>query len=138
VVSWKQICSPKDVGGLGIKDLVAFGRALWLWWLWYQWGDDDRPWRGTEVPCDLVDKQLFSACTQIELGNGEKCKFWTDRWLDGMAPQHIAPLLFPLARRKNLTVKEAFVECRWMKGLGRMGTSEQLDQFSPFGLKYKQ
>ncbi|KAM0822318.1 hypothetical protein ACQ4PT_071574 [Festuca glaucescens] len=95
VVSWKRICSPKDVGGLGIKDFVAFGRALRLRWLWYQWGDDERPWRGTEVPCDLVDKQVFLACTQIELRNGEKCKFWTNRWLDGMAPQHIAPLLFP-------------------------------------------
>jgi hypothetical protein len=97
LVNWQTICSQKSVGGLGIKNLVAFGRALHLRWLRFQWNDVDRPWNGTEVPCDSMDKQLFSACTKIELGNGARCRFWSDRWLQGEAPHAIAPLLFPLA-----------------------------------------
>jgi hypothetical protein len=129
MVNWQRICSPKNVGGLGIKNLVAFSRALRLRWLWFQWQDVDRPWMGTEVPCDAMDKHLFSACTKIELGNGEKCRFWSDRWLDGLMPQLIAPLLFPVARRKNLLVKDALTGNRWMRGLQRLSSPEQLDQF---------
>jgi hypothetical protein len=32
LVNWKTICTPKKFGGLGIKDLALFGRALWLRW----------------------------------------------------------------------------------------------------------
>jgi hypothetical protein len=129
LVNWLTISSPKSVGGLDIKNLVAFGRALRLRWLWFQWNDSDMPWFGTEVPCDSMDKHLFSACTQIELGNGARCRFWSERWLQGEAPNIIAPLLFPLARRKNLLVKEALSGNRWMKGLNRMCSPEHLDQF---------
>jgi hypothetical protein len=81
------------------------------------------------VPCDRVDKHLFSACTTIVLGNGGKCSFWCDRWLHGSAPQCIAPLLFQLARRKNLLVKVALEGSKWMKGLERISSVEEMDQF---------
>ena len=55
--------------------------------------------------------------------------FWSDEWLDGFATRVLAPLCFALARRKNLTVKEALTEERWMRGLQRMNNEEQLDQF---------
>ncbi|XP_047077517.1 uncharacterized protein LOC124687826 [Lolium rigidum] len=129
MVSWKRVCSPKIVGGLGIKELVAFSRALRLRWLWFQWTEPERPWSGTEVPCDRVDKHLFSACTTIVLGNGDKCSFWYDRWLDGSAPQCIAPLLFQLDRRKNLLVKVALEGSKLMKGLERISSVEEMDQF---------
>jgi hypothetical protein len=41
----------------------------------------------------------------------------------------IAPLCFPLARRKNLSVKEALSNDRWLCGLQRITTEAQLDQF---------
>ena len=68
-------------------------------------------------------------CTTISIGNGEIAKFWADRWLDGLAPKQIAPLLPALAVRKNLTVKEALFNGRWMGGLQQINTEEQLDQF---------
>ncbi|KAM0882066.1 hypothetical protein ACQ4PT_032540 [Festuca glaucescens] len=117
LVSWKKICSPKCYGGLGVKDLLAFSRALRLRWEWYRWVEEDRPWKGTATPCDISDKQLFVACTTISLGNGEIAKFWSDHWLQGQAPSFIAPLLPGLATRKNLTVKEALTNRRWMKEL---------------------
>lgn len=47
----------------------------------------------------------------------------------GKAPNDVAPSAFRLARRKNLTVKEALVDGRWMKGLQRIASTEEIDQF---------
>jgi mannosylglycoprotein endo-beta-mannosidase len=129
LVSWQKICASTIYGGLGIKDMQAFSRALRLRWEWFRWNDRDQPWVGTETPCDQSDKDLFTACTSISIGNGEIVTFWHDRWLDGQAPKQLAPLCFNLAVRKNLTVKESMMEGRWMHGLQRMSTEAQIDQF---------
>jgi hypothetical protein len=89
LVSWKTICAP-----------IMYG-ALRLRWEWFRWTDKDRPWVGTETACDQSDRGLFAACTTITVGNGETAWFWTDRWLDGQAPQQLAPLYLSLAGRKG-------------------------------------
>ena len=89
----------------------------------------ERPWKGTATPCDKVDKDLFQACTEITVRDGSLARFWHDSWLQGKAPRNMAPSLFPLAARKNLTVKEALGEGRWMRGLQRISSVEQLEQF---------
>lgn len=55
--------------------------------------------------------------------------FWSDRWIDGMAPCSIAPDLFPLARRKKASLRSVMQDGRWMKGLQRLSSTEQLVQF---------
>jgi hypothetical protein len=82
-----------------------------------------------ETPCDSTDRSLFAACTKISLGNGETAKFWTDKWLNGSAPEQLAPLCFDLASRKNLTVKQALSDGRWLRGLQSINSEEQLEQF---------
>uniref|UniRef100_A0A453BYJ9 Reverse transcriptase domain-containing protein n=1 Tax=Aegilops tauschii subsp. strangulata TaxID=200361 RepID=A0A453BYJ9_AEGTS len=129
LVSWKRVCAPKRLGGLGVKDILCFTRALRLRWEWFWWAEEDRPWKGTATPCDDTDRQLFSSCTSIELGDGSIAAFWTDRWLNGEAPLHLAPDIFKLARFKKLTVKEALSTARWMQGLQRLDSYEQLCQF---------
>ena len=104
LVSWSKVCAPTSLGGLGIKEMQAFGRALRLRWEWFRWTDSERPWIGTETPCDKVDRDLFSACTTIHLGNGEIARFWADKWLNGEAPKQIAPL-FPF-----VGTEESFAE----------------------------
>lgn len=42
-----------------------------------------------EVPCDEVDRRLFVAATTITMGNGNKAKFWSSMWLDGIAPEDL-------------------------------------------------
>lgn len=66
MVNWKQVCSPKKYGGLGIKNIECFSRALRLRWEWFKWGDGERPWKGFATPCDDMDRQLFSSCTTID------------------------------------------------------------------------
>lgn len=34
IYSWSLVCKPKEVGGLGIKDMAIFNRALLSKWLW--------------------------------------------------------------------------------------------------------
>ena len=69
----------------------------------------------------LVEEQeLFKLCTAITIGNGAKTQFWKDRWLQGEAPMYIAPDCFRLAWRKNITVQQAFIDRKWMRGLRRI------------------
>ena len=65
----------KKIGGLGILDLELFSMALRLRWLWLEWAEQDRPWVGTEVPCDSVDRQLFRASIVVTIGDGNKAYF---------------------------------------------------------------
>lgn len=45
LVNWQTCLRPKHLGGLGIKDLDKFGRALRLRWLWHKWDTTERPWK---------------------------------------------------------------------------------------------
>jgi len=81
------------------------------------------------IPVNEVDKQLFRACTRVQLGNGNTAQFWESCWLDGRAPRDIAPLLYRLAWRKNLKVSDQLVNQCWTRGLWRMSTVEEMAQF---------
>lgn len=135
LVSWKNVCRPKSLGGLGILDLTMFSRALRMRWKWYKWTDRTRPWVGSPTPCDSTDSSLFDACTKITVGKGNIAKFWTSRWLDGAAPAELAPNLFRLTRLKRLTVEQAMVSDKWMKGLSRISTEAQLREFTALWIK---
>jgi exonuclease III len=128
LVQWAKVQRPKHLGGLGVLDLEMFSRALRLRWLWYQWVDPERPWVGTEVPCNDVDKQLFRASTTVVVSDGRHASFWESSWLGGRAPRDIAPDLYRLAWRKNQTVKEDLINNNWTRGLWRMTTADEIAQ----------
>lgn len=67
--------SSKGIRGLGITNLDCFGRALRLHWLWLQWNDPDRPWAGSQLPCDVSDMALFRVSTVITIHDGQKVAF---------------------------------------------------------------
>ena len=75
------------------------------------------------------DRALFAACTKISVGCGDKTRFWIDRWIDGVAPATLAPTLFKLASRKNLLVKDALFNGRWMRGLQKISCPNDLELF---------
>jgi hypothetical protein len=129
LVRWSNVQKPKEVGGLGVLDLERFSRALRIRWLWFQWTEPDRPWVGTEAPCDEMDKQLFRLSTIVTIGNGLHTKFWESAWLDGQAPRDLAPNLYKLAWRKNNTVAEDLYNQNWTRGLWRMVTTEEMAEF---------
>ena len=119
----------KQLGGLGIKNLAAFNRALRLRWAWLKWKAPDKPFAGLPISLNNTEKELFKCCTEIHVGKGSKTKFWTDIWLKGTAPKHMAPSCFKLAFRKNQSVAKALMNRTWMRGLRQMTTDTELRQF---------
>jgi mannosylglycoprotein endo-beta-mannosidase len=128
LVRWAVVKKPKKLGGLGVLDLERFSRALRLRWLWYRWVDPDRPWVGSEPPCNEEDSQLFRACTVVTVGNGCRAEFWGSSWLQGRAPRDIAPNLFKLAWRKHQSVRDDLQNNNWTRGLWRMTTTQEMTE----------
>jgi hypothetical protein len=100
-----------------------------LRWLWYAWTDPDRPWIGTDNPCDDTYMALFHASTEITLGDGAKCLFWHDHWMLGSALRHQFPDLFTIATRKRRSVQKELHQQNWIRSLARISTMAQLRQF---------
>jgi hypothetical protein len=65
LVNWDTCMRPKSLGGLGIKNLEKFDRALRLRWLWHNWDHVDRPWKELLKITDQADRQLFFYSTDI-------------------------------------------------------------------------
>jgi hypothetical protein len=74
-------------------------------------------------------ESLFRACTAISLGNGKKVSFWHDKWLQGECPKDIAPRLYKLAWQKNISVAEALHDRKWSRGLQRITSTEDINNF---------
>jgi hypothetical protein len=58
LVNWKIVCSSKSLGGLRVKYLNLFSRALWLRWAWLDWTDVDRPWRAPQSHLEMRRKSF--------------------------------------------------------------------------------
>jgi hypothetical protein len=63
------------------------------------------------------------------LGNGHKLRFGTDRWLGGRSPKELAPTLYRIALRKNYTVAYGLEGGAWKRGLQRITTPAQIEEF---------
>jgi hypothetical protein len=70
-----QVPSETFRGGLGIKDLEKFGRALRLRWLWFSWDNQDCPWKDVLQFQDKNDRSLFFASMVIVVGDGKNTSF---------------------------------------------------------------
>ena len=93
LLAWPRVCRPPELGGLGIVDLQRFGYALRMRWLWLQRTDDSRPWRDLRAKEETVVEDMFQTSILVEIGDGQKALFWTDKWLQGQSLLDIAPCL---------------------------------------------
>jgi hypothetical protein len=129
LVKWKTCTRPRKLGGLGIKDLDRFGRALRLRWLWHYWDIVDRPWKSLLCFFDKTDRALFFVSTVISVGNGCNTPFWEARWLHGVSPRDLAPNFYKQARLKHWTVDKGLYNLKWIKNVRQLNTEELLDEF---------
>jgi hypothetical protein len=79
MVAWDMTCSPKALGGLGLKNLKLLNMALRMRWRWLELAEEDKPWKGLEFEIPKNAEELFMAATRCTLGDGKTLKFWTDR-----------------------------------------------------------
>lgn len=132
LVRWTQVCSPISVGGLGIHDLQAQGRALKVRWLWQSITDPDKPWQGLQLPVDKHVKALFIACTSIKIGSGIKISFWHDHWLNGEIPAVSFPNLFKHSKNRRISLAEGLTNRKWVTLLKRNPGTEVLREYIDF------
>lgn len=111
-VAWPLVCRPTDLGGLGISDLRHTGIALRVRWVWKD--RQEGHWPRTSKRVALA---IFQAATVINLGNGQSTYFWTDRWLQGVSIQTIAPAVFASvsARKRKTLVAQALPGNAWVR-----------------------
>jgi hypothetical protein len=117
------------LGGLGIKDLDKFGRALRLRWLWFSWDTQARPWKKLLKFRDKTDRALFFTSTVITVGDGAIPPFWDVRWLNGVSPKELAPNLYKQARFKFRTVCKELQNFNWIKDLKAINTENLMGEF---------
>jgi hypothetical protein len=129
LVNWPTCIKPKYLGGLGIKDIDKFSRALRLRWFWHSWDYADRQWKHLIKFQDPTDKVLFFNSTYIQVGDGRNTPFWEARWLFGTAPKEMAPDLYAKVRFKSRSVHYELNNGRWIRNLGEITSSDLLEQF---------
>jgi hypothetical protein len=98
-------------------DLQQFASALRLRWFWNEWVAPEKPWVGTALPCNQLDRDLFVAATTITVGNGKTARFWSSKWPEDQTPQQIAPDIFMASGRKNRSVNDAITENNWIRDI---------------------
>lgn len=126
LVSWKNLCRPRDHGGWGILDLQTFNHALLGKW-WWKFIAKDNWWLSEVIRFnyslahwDLFPRRIgrmsfiwrgviscvpvLRACISHEIRTGQKTLFWKDPWLNGITPRYIWPELFCNSPHQNASV----------------------------------
>ena len=129
LVSWDQICSPIPYGGLGVKNLILFNKALlgkWLWrfgaeesHLWKrviaakydeEWGGwQSKPYRGSHG-CGLwksISAGWGTLLKQITFsaGRDDRIRFWMDKWCGDTPLKDLFPHLFLCSTNREASIE---------------------------------
>jgi hypothetical protein len=118
-LSWPVVCSPKDLGGLGLPDLRVLSYTLRLRWEWLRRSHPDAVWALLPSRPERKVTCMFQSSVTVHVGDGASARFWTDSWLpDGPLCQS-APNLFKVMGRKRraLTVREALNGRQWARDI---------------------
>jgi hypothetical protein len=121
---------PKNLGGLGIKDLEKFNMTLRLRWLWHNWDQQEKPWKNMLKIDEPEIRWLFFCSTSVLVSDGKSTPFWEARWLNGAAPKDLAPNLFRSSRYKRRSVYKELQGLNCIRNLGDITTEDMLEEFT--------
>ncbi|CAM0952359.1 unnamed protein product [Alopecurus aequalis] len=119
-IAWAPVCSPKWLGGLGLRNLHLLNEAFRMKWLWHGRRDADKPWLLSSFPCSSSTKAVFATSTTMVVGNCNSSLFRSDRWIDGQSIDMIAPLVVANVDakvRRTRLVADALVGNQWIHDL---------------------
>jgi len=132
LLAWPRVCRPTELGGLGIVDLQKFGYALRMRWLWLRRTDHLRPWLELPAEGERLVEAMFQASIYVELGDGKKALFWTDRWLQGQSLLDLAPCLCNAVGsrcKQQRTVADALLDDKWISDISGALTVQVLLEY---------
>jgi hypothetical protein len=94
MVACPVVCSPKDLGGLGLPDLRILGFVLRLRWEWQRRTRPDVAWALLPSKPERAVDHMFRASVTVQVGDGANARFWTDAWLPDGAIYNFALNLY--------------------------------------------
>ena len=130
LMNWSQVCQPLHLGGLGIRNVRLFNKALlgkWLWrfgtereTLWRhvihsKYGSLPGGWTSATIPGPYgvglwknirKDWVQFAQYLRFEVGDGTRIKFWTDPWCESGPLKEAFPELYNISRDKEAWVAD--------------------------------
>uniref|UniRef100_A0A2N9I472 Reverse transcriptase domain-containing protein n=1 Tax=Fagus sylvatica TaxID=28930 RepID=A0A2N9I472_FAGSY len=134
LVNWDTVCSPITYGGLGVRKIVPFNKALLGKWLWRFGVEETRLWRRAIATKYGVNEGGWStrkirgahgcglwrsissiwadfvSFVDYEVGVGDRIRFWFDRWCGDRPLKDVFPDLFVCATNRNATVASLFLQ----------------------------
>lgn len=126
LVAWENVQTPKEAGGLGVKDLhsqnhcllmkfvdklLSSDQAAWKEWILRDISVFDAPTTSTSSYLwRIINDELntYRSITYVDIRDGSSTSFWLDHWLpDGpICSTHAA--LFSHTTRPNVSVQKVF------------------------------
>jgi hypothetical protein len=102
-----------------VKNLQLLNHALRMRWRWMALSEVDKPWQGLQFQTATEAKEMFQTCTKLEVGDGKKIAFWTDRWIDDSSVEQLAPNHWQFVQNtaKKWKLDEALQESRWVMAI---------------------
>lgn len=123
LVAWDVVCSPKELGGIGVKNLKVQNEALllkrlfslfssessWANWIWKEF-DGQSLLKSLPLGQHWTSLQKFlpelQKLTTVKIGNGSRTSFWHDRWLGILRLANLFPALYSHTTDCHATVKD--------------------------------
>jgi hypothetical protein len=130
LVNWPKVCSPIREGGLGIRNLRCFNRALLGKWLWRFASEPEACWRkvveakyGSERggwrsrfragphgmglwKAICMEWHCFSSHIRLIPGDGSRISFWGEVWCGSLPLKEAFPGLYSLACNKEASIAD--------------------------------
>ena len=133
-MAWDKVCSPIEMGGLGIRNLESFNQALFGKWLWRYGHEVTHLWRkvistkygegkggwSTRVRrrahgCGLWRSisegwESFSKNFSFVMSDGTRILFWHDRWVGVDSLKILYPELYVISAKKEACIYDVLCQ----------------------------
>jgi hypothetical protein len=131
-VAWNEVCRPAELGGLGVLDIERMSWALRAKWSWLSSVDATKPWRNFPIKTNKHIDALIHAATKVQLGDGARIFFWSDRRIAGQSIVDLATAVIAgVGKRAFRTRKVASVlpGNAWIRHISVALSAEAIGQF---------
>ena len=160
LVNWNTVCSSKEKGGLGVRDLSLVNKALLGKWVWRFTEEDNSIWkdvinikylveeggwfpkttRGNSglSPWKDISKEigLMKLNRVFAIGDESKVRLWEDTWCGESPLCDIFPNLYMLAGTKGVKVADVWDNSRghgaWSPSFSRLFNDWEIDETQSF------